>query len=305
DSHLVEPADRASPFLKSRCRPLRDDVTNIPARRSAMRLQGKVALVTGASRGIGREVALALGRAGVSVALLARDRRRLDEVAATLGPKCSLVVPADLADIDQVQAAFRKVIEHFGRIDVLVNNAGLADSHEFLQMDVPALAEIVDVNYRASVVLTRLAAERMAAQRAGHIVNVASLAGISGVSGAATYAGTKAALRLFTASLRLELGSRGIHLTDVVLGFVETDMLSGIETNPRVAGMFRRTRRLHLMIDMPAEQIGAAIVRSIERQQDVLVLPERSRYLLLPFQGMARTISRLLSPRSVNDGRHR
>jgi len=267
-----------------------------------MRLAGKVALVTGASRGIGREVALSLGRAGASVALLARNRSLLEAVASELGPDRSLVVPVDLADLTQVQQAFGTVVDHFGRLDVLVNNAGIADAHEFLQEDPLALAQIVDVNYRAPVVLSRLAAERMAAQHSGHIVNVASLAGITGIPGAATYSGTKAALRLFTASLRRELAPHGIRLTDVVLGFVETDMLAGVESNPRVARLFERTRMLHLMVDLPASAVGAAVARAIERQEAVVVLPERARYLLLPLQGMARTITRLLAPRGVIRG---
>src|SRR5215467_6496928 len=98
----------------------------------AMKLGGRVALVTGASRGIGREVALALGRAGALglgragalVALVARDRGRLEAVAATIGREQSLVVPADLADLAQVRGAFDAVVARFGRVDVLVNNAG-------------------------------------------------------------------------------------------------------------------------------------------------------------------------------------
>jgi short-subunit dehydrogenase len=155
----------------------------------------------------------------------------------------------------------------------------------------------VDVNYRAAVVLTRLAAERMASQRAGHIVMVSSVAGVTGLPGEATYAGTKAALRLFTSSLRPELSPHRIHLTDVVLGFIETDMLKQAESNRRVNTMFNRARRLGLMVDTSASHVAASIVKAIEKREDVVVIPARSKYLLLLFQGMSRTVTRLLTPR--------
>jgi short-subunit dehydrogenase len=277
--------------------PLKRRAACRPATEGSVRLSGKVALVTGASRGIGREIALALGRSGASVALVARSRAALEGVAATIGADRALVAPADLSDLAQVRAAVEQTLNRFGRIDVLVNNAGMLSGIDFLQTEPETLARTVDVNFRAAVVLTRLAAAQMAAQRSGHIVNVASLAGVTGLPGEATYAGTKAALRLFTASLRLELAPHRIRLTDVVLGFIGTDMLSEVESNPRVAGMFNRARRLRMMVDTPSEDVAAAVVRAIERRQDVVVLPSRARYLYLPLQGMSRTIAQLLAPR--------
>lgn len=263
-----------------------------------MRLRGRTALVTGASRGIGREVALALGRAGVSVALVARGRDQLEAVAAEIGQDRAVAVPADLADPEQVQAAYEAAVERFGRIDILVNNAGLLADRDFLATDLAGLAKTVDVNFRAAVLMTRLAVADMAARRLGDVVNVASIAGVSGLPGEATYAGTKAALRLFTSSLRPELEPLGIHLTDVVLGFVGTDMLDRVEANPRVDTLFNRARHLQAMVDTPAATVGAAIVRGIERRQDVVVLPTRARYLYLTFQGLSRTIVQLLTPRT-------
>jgi short-subunit dehydrogenase len=252
-------------------------------------------MVTGASRGIGRETALALGRAGASLSLVARDRKALELLAREVGAERVLVAPADLSDLAQARAAFEWTIERFGRIDVLVNNAGVANERDFLQSSPEALARTVDINYRAAVFLARLAAERMAAQRAGHIVNVASLAGVAGLPGEATYAGTKAALRLFTASLRPELAPYRIGLTDVVLGFVTTDMLTAAENNPRVDRFFNRARRLRMMVDTPAPDVAAAIVRAIEQRQDVVILPTRAKYMYMGLQGMTRTISRILA----------
>jgi short-subunit dehydrogenase len=221
----------------------------------------------------------------------------LEAVAAQVGSERTLVAPADLSNLDQLRSAWQTAVGHFGRVDVLVNNAGMVAERDFIEMEPEVLARTVDLNFRAAVVLTRLAAEGMAARRSGHIVNVASVAGVSGLPGEATYAGTKAAMRLFTASLRPELGAQGIRLTDVVLGFVETDMLDQVETHPRVRAIFNRARRLRLMVDTPAPDVAEAIVRGIERRQEVVVLPSRARYLYLPAQGLSRMIVRLLAPR--------
>lgn len=264
-----------------------------------MRVNGRVALVTGASRGIGREIALALARRGAVLALVARDAAALEALARAIGPARAHVIPADLADPAQVAAAFTTAMDRFGRVDILVNNAGIAAGKDFLHTEAEALARIVDVNLRAAVLLTRLAAAQMAAHRSGHIVNVASLAGVTGLPGEAVYAATKAALRLFTASLRPELAPYRIRLTDVVLGFVPTDMLAHVETHPRVARLFARARRLHLMVDTPARTVAEAVANAVERDRETVVLPARAWLLFLPLQGLARTVTHALTPRSL------
>jgi len=260
-----------------------------------IKLAGKVALVTGASRGIGREIALALARRGAIVALLARDRAALMEVAATIGGAQTLVLPADLAETAQIGEAVETVLDRYGRVDVLVNNAGVLSDRNFLETSPEQIARTVDINFRAAAVLTRLVGKEMAARRSGHIVNVASLAGVLGIPGEPVYAGTKAALRIFSSSLRLELARHNVTLTDVVLGTVDTGMLDQVESNPRVHRLFNRARRLRLLTDTPAVDVGAAVVRAIERRQAVLVLPERARYLHLPLPGVARTLTNLLA----------
>jgi short-subunit dehydrogenase len=260
-----------------------------------MRIEGKVALVTGASRGIGREIALALGRRGASVVLVARDRAKLEGTASAIGADRTLVTPADLSDLGQTRAAFEAAIQRFGRVDILVNNAASFSDHDFLESDPETLTRTVDVNFRAAVLLTRLAGEKMAAQRRGHIVNVASLAGVAGIPGESVYSGTKAALRLFTASLRPEFRPHNIQLTDVVLGFISTDMLAAADEHPRVGKLFNRARRLKLMNDTPPADVAAAVVRAIERREGLVILPARARFLYMPLQGVSRTIVQLLA----------
>src|SRR5260370_14149835 len=148
-----------------------------------MKLQGSVVLLTGGSRGLGKLIAQELGRKGARLALVARDKKGLDEVCQMVGPDPdkAFAIAADLSTLDGVRAAAEATYAHFGRVDVLVNNAGMTNSFEFLKADPEALAKTVDVNLRAVVVLTRLVAERMAAQHSGQIVNIASLAGGGGV----------------------------------------------------------------------------------------------------------------------------
>ncbi len=261
-----------------------------------MRISGSVAMVTGASRGIGKETARALAAGGAAVALVARNQEHLESLVAELRPGRACAIPADLTDTRQCRIAFETAINRFGRVDILVNNAGMADGGDLLTQPVEDLARIVDVNFRAPVVLTRLAAERMAAQGGGHIVNVSSLAGVTGIPGAATYAGTKAALRLFTSSLRVELNEQGIYLTDVVLGFVKTGMLEQVENSSRVGTLFNRARRLRLMHDTPAPVVARAIVDAIEARQTVVVIPGYARLLYLPLQGLSRRFVQWLTP---------
>jgi hypothetical protein len=241
-------------------------------------------------------IAQELGSAGAYVAVVARDKAGLDQLCQSIGPDRMLAVPADLTTLDGINAAAEATLAHFGRVDVLVNNAGMTNSFEFLQAEPEALAKTVDLNFRAVVVLTRLIAERMAAAHSGHIVNMASLAGVASLPGEATYSGTKAAVRLFTTALRKELAPHGIRLSEIVIGPMETELLDQLEANRYVHGMFESSRRLGLLVNLKPERVARAVVGAIEREQPVVVLPRRTWFLYLPFQGLTRTVSQILTP---------
>jgi short-subunit dehydrogenase len=261
-----------------------------------MQLQDKVVLLTGASRGLGRLIASELGRRGARLALVARDQKGLDECRQQVGADRAIAIPADLFSLDGVRAAADAAYAHFGRVDVLVNNAGMTNSFEFLKAEPEALARTVDLNLRAMVVLTRLVAERMAAQHSGHIVNMASLAGVAGLTGEATYSATKAAVRLFTISLRKELAPHGIRLTEMLIGPTETELLGQLEANRYVHGMFDNGRKLGLFVNLRPERVARAVADAIVREQQVVVLPSRAWWTWLPFQGVTRAVSQLLTP---------
>jgi short-subunit dehydrogenase len=261
-----------------------------------MKVADSVVLLTGASRGLGRLIALELGRRGARLALVARDQKGLDEVRQLVGVDRACAISADLSTIDGIRAAAEATYQHFGRVDVLINNAGMTNSFEFLQAEPEALARTVDVNFRAVVVLTRLVAERMAAQHSGRILNIASLAGVASLPGEATYSGTKAAVRLFTTALRKELAPYGIKLTEIVIGPMETELLDQLEANRYVHGMFENSRRLGLVANLKPERVAVAVADAIKGDKATVVLPTRAIFTYLPFQGLTRTVSQLLTP---------
>jgi NAD(P)-dependent dehydrogenase (short-subunit alcohol dehydrogenase family) len=187
-------------------------------------LDGRTAIVTGASRGIGAAIARALDAAGARVALVARDRAGLDAVAGGLRHD-PVVITADLADAEQPTTAARQALEAFdGRCDVLVNNAGAAiraDSHTLAAADLDRLWHI---NVRAALLINAVVLPAMMERRSGAIVNLSSISGVRGAPRRAAYAATKAALDGITRAVAMEYGPHGIRANSVAPGVVETDL---------------------------------------------------------------------------------
>lgn len=193
-----------------------------------MQLQGTVSIVTGASSGIGLAVARALVKAGGKVALVARTASKLDEVVAELGENAA-AFPLDVGDMAGLTALPQKVVERFGKLDVIINNAGLHHRGDMFRHEAPKFVDMFMVNTVAPVVLTRVAADLMAP--GGVIINVASLAGKLGVPGSAVYSGTKAGLRFWALAAAEDLGKKGLRIANVNpgpvdTGFFDSDMAS-------------------------------------------------------------------------------
>ncbi len=190
-------------------------------------LQGQVALVTGASRGIGRAIALALAAAGAQVVVnYARSGEAAEALVAQIVADggSALALQADVSQADQVEALVNGTLEKFGRIDILVNNAGITRDTLLLRMKPEDWQAVIDLNLTGVFLCTRAVAKGMLKQRSGRIINIASVAGQMGNPGQANYSAAKAGVIGFTKTVAKELASRGITVNAVAPGFIETDM---------------------------------------------------------------------------------
>jgi len=191
-----------------------------------LRFDGKVAVVTGAGRGIGAAVAAALAGDGVRLSLLGRDAAALQRVCADLGgADCAYPIVADVAVAASVQSAFVAARRHFGPVHLLVNNAGQAASAKFTDTDEALWHRLMGVNLTGTYLCTRQAVTDMLAQSYGRIVNVASTAGLRGGAYISAYAASKHAVIGLTRSLALEYAVRNVTVNAVCPGFVDTDLV--------------------------------------------------------------------------------
>jgi 3-oxoacyl-[acyl-carrier protein] reductase len=191
-----------------------------------MKLEGRVALVTGASQGIGHACALALVGQGASIALAARNRQKLDELAqqiASAGGKAAVFV-IDVAEEDQIRSGIKSALSHFGKIDILVNNAGITRDQLVMRMKRADWDAVVNTNLTSAYLSIQQVIGSMLKQRWGRIINITSVFGQMGQAGQANYASSKAGLIGLTMAMAREVASRNITCNAVAPGFIETPM---------------------------------------------------------------------------------
>lgn len=195
-------------------------------------LAGKTALVTGASRGIGRAAALALARAGAAVVInyarSDKEARQVLEEIERAGGRAALA-QADVADYRACEGLVQSALDHFQRIDILINNAGVTRDNLLARMKPEEWREVLDINLTGTFNCTRAVIKPLLKQKSGgRIINITSVAGLYGNSGQANYAAAKGGVISFTRTLAKELGSRRITVNAVAPGVIETDMTAGL-----------------------------------------------------------------------------
>ena len=201
-------------------------------------LQERTAIVTGASRGIGRAIALALGGCGMRLGLLARSQERLEEIAdevEALGGR-ALVAECDLGDLSALEVTARRLVERLGSVDLLVNNAGVFHESAVVEQELDDWERVLRINLTAPMLLCRLILPLMIAAGGGRIVNIASNSAVQGYAGQAAYSASKHGLLGLARCLALEARPHNIHVHTLCPGGVDTDLIRGTEVGRRFEG---------------------------------------------------------------------
>ena len=248
-----------------------------------MRIAGAIALVTGASSGIGRATARHLAKHGAHVIVTGRNRIALDAVATEIGAS---TVVGNLADPAEPAHLIQTALEQHQRVDILVNNAGAGWAGPIAEIDSETIGALINLNLRAPIELARAVLPGMRERKSGHIVNISSISGHLGVKGEAVYGATKAGLMLFSESLRYELDETGVCVSVVTPAVVNTRFFER-----RGVTYERRVPR-----PVDPERVSAAILHAIQAERDEVVVPGWLR-VPIRLRGAAPLLYRALSRR--------
>ncbi len=195
-------------------------------------LNNKIAVVTGASRGIGKQIARDLIISGAKVALISRSEKELNIVSqefSKLGK--TIPLPLDIKNIEDVKNAIKTIIDKWGKIDILVNNAGVTRDNLLIKMKESEWDHVIDVNLKGTFNCIKSVIPHMLKKRSGKIINITSVVGISGNAGQSNYCASKAGVIGLTKSIGKEYGVKGINVNAIAPGFIETDMVQDLDSD--------------------------------------------------------------------------
>tara|TARA_B100001540_G_scaffold278312_1_gene266382 strand:+ start:193 stop:930 length:738 start_codon:yes stop_codon:yes gene_type:complete len=195
-------------------------------------LNHKIAVVTGASRGIGKQIARDLIISGAKVALISRSEKELNIVSqefSKLGK--TIPLPLDIKNIEDVKNAIKTIIDKWGKIDILVNNAGVTRDNLLIKMKESEWDHVIDINLKGTFNCIKSVIPHMLKKRSGKIINITSVVGISGNAGQSNYCASKAGVIGLTKSIGKEYGVKGINVNAIAPGFIETDMVQDIDSD--------------------------------------------------------------------------
>lgn len=213
-------------------------------------LTGKVAVVTGAGRGLGREIAIALSRAGAHVVAASRTQKELDALVDDIhadGGR-ALAVATDVTDVDAVASLIEQAVARFGRVDIVVNNSGIVDTSPLLEQDPETWDRVISTNLRGTYLVTRAAGRYLTEQGSGKVINIASNFALMGVANHAAYSASKAAVIAFTKAMAVEWARYGVQVNAIAPGYFATELNADMRADEDM--MARVTRAI------PARRIG-------------------------------------------------
>ncbi len=190
-------------------------------------LNGKVAIVTGAGRGIGKEIALGLAKAGADIVLVSRTRTQLEEVAKEIKGRNTLVIPADITKKEQVEEVLNETLGRWGKVDLLINNAGMTIKKPAIEVEEEEWQSVIDINLKGEFLCAKIIGRQMVAQRSGNIINMASVGGHLGLIGSLAYCTSKGGVLQMTRVLACEWAQYNVRVNAISPGYVETDLVVG------------------------------------------------------------------------------
>lgn len=248
-------------------------------------ISGKIVLITGASSGIGAKTAAMLAKRGAIPVLTGRNYERLEQISSTI-PSSHSIMRMDVTDYADVERTVSEVIQKYGKIDILLNNAGFGKFEWFEDASIESFERMMDTNYMGVVRCTKAVLPHMLKQKDGHIVNIASMAGKLGTSKSTGYSATKHAVLGFTNSLRMELKPKGIAVSAVNPGPIDTEFFALADPSGQYAknvGWFM----------MKPDYVAAQIVRVIERRKAEVDLPKAASVGIKLYQLFPRLADRV------------